>query len=428
MYKLFSGIDAFPGNNIWQIIIAKQTNKTPEIPKEFPIELKKLVCLGWSKEPEKRPGIEEFKFALTTMLKDEEKQSVQSNCQSSTAMPNPQNGNENTEIQIEDNMTSKLLSSSETKEETGPTRKTSKSNTGTTSRSSKDFKNNKEEDDNMTKEKLTDMHELQKDDADLSGHKYSKENSVNLADSKEENSESSNNTVTEENTGLLNTTSSSSNDSKDSKEEDDNLTIEKLPDKHEFQRDDADLSGHKDRNQNLSDSKRENDESTNSAVTEKNTGLSNTTSRPSKDAEDNKEEVDNLPEDITREQIKDEQEFQKGLADINGRKENSRDLDDCKKANDESTSNTVTVKNTGLLSATPHLLKDLGNGKSREPPKNLEFPDDGAESNDNILNLKVKIVTEEEKRTQRSGANEKPHRNKSGKLKYNLFSVFSLFG
>ncbi len=38
------------------------------MPSDFPAELKELVIRGWSKEPKKRPPIQEFKLALNKML------------------------------------------------------------------------------------------------------------------------------------------------------------------------------------------------------------------------------------------------------------------------------------------------------------------------------------------------------------------------
>jgi hypothetical protein len=49
------------------------SDKKPAIPADFPAELKELVIQGWSKEPEKRPLIQEFKSALIKMLTREVK-------------------------------------------------------------------------------------------------------------------------------------------------------------------------------------------------------------------------------------------------------------------------------------------------------------------------------------------------------------------
>ena len=67
IFELFSGIDPFPGH-IGQIFQAKMSDKKPVIPADFPAELKELVFQGWSKEPKKRPPIQEFKLALNRML------------------------------------------------------------------------------------------------------------------------------------------------------------------------------------------------------------------------------------------------------------------------------------------------------------------------------------------------------------------------
>jgi serine/threonine protein kinase len=74
LYELFSGVDPFPGN-MGQIYLAKIQNETPEIPSEFPIALKELVYIGWSKKPRERPEIEKFSLALSLMHKEEEEKS-----------------------------------------------------------------------------------------------------------------------------------------------------------------------------------------------------------------------------------------------------------------------------------------------------------------------------------------------------------------
>ena len=67
IFELFSGIDPFPGS-IGQIFEAKRLDEKPVIPSDFPSDLKELICRGWTKEPKKRPPIEEFKFAFNKML------------------------------------------------------------------------------------------------------------------------------------------------------------------------------------------------------------------------------------------------------------------------------------------------------------------------------------------------------------------------
>jgi hypothetical protein len=49
------------------------SDKKPAIPSAFPSDLKELVTKGWSKEPKKRPLIQDFKLALNTMQTGEEK-------------------------------------------------------------------------------------------------------------------------------------------------------------------------------------------------------------------------------------------------------------------------------------------------------------------------------------------------------------------
>ncbi len=75
--------------------------------------------LGWSKEPEKRPGLAHFKSALSTMLQDEKYVKTQSDCKNSTALPNPQTCT----IQEEDGTTTNLESSSESIEDDATTTK-----------------------------------------------------------------------------------------------------------------------------------------------------------------------------------------------------------------------------------------------------------------------------------------------------------------
>jgi hypothetical protein len=47
---------------------AKDQDKKPDIPDDFPSELKNLISLGWSKDPTKRPSIPEFKSGLIKMI------------------------------------------------------------------------------------------------------------------------------------------------------------------------------------------------------------------------------------------------------------------------------------------------------------------------------------------------------------------------
>jgi hypothetical protein len=60
-------MDPFPGN-ISQIFEAIFLDKKPLMPTHFPSDLKELMHRGWSKKPKERPPIEEFKYALMTML------------------------------------------------------------------------------------------------------------------------------------------------------------------------------------------------------------------------------------------------------------------------------------------------------------------------------------------------------------------------
>jgi hypothetical protein len=67
IFELFSGIDPFPGH-IGQIFQAKMSDKKPAIPSDFPLALNELMLNGWSKDPNERPSIEEFKSAFNKML------------------------------------------------------------------------------------------------------------------------------------------------------------------------------------------------------------------------------------------------------------------------------------------------------------------------------------------------------------------------
>jgi hypothetical protein len=101
LYELFSGINPFPGN-IGQVLKAKENHQNPHISSEFPNSLKDLMPLGWSKEPEKRPGLGHFKSALSTMLQDEKYIKTQPGSQNSTALPKSQSGNGKHSIQEEE--------------------------------------------------------------------------------------------------------------------------------------------------------------------------------------------------------------------------------------------------------------------------------------------------------------------------------------
>ncbi len=71
IFELFSGINPFPGH-IGQIFQAKISDQKPAMPSDFPSQLKELIHLGWSKEPKKRPQLDDFKSVFNTMLKLEE--------------------------------------------------------------------------------------------------------------------------------------------------------------------------------------------------------------------------------------------------------------------------------------------------------------------------------------------------------------------
>ncbi len=72
IFELFSGIDPFPGS-FGQIFEAKMTDKKPALPSNFPTDLKELIIKGWSKDPNARPPIDNFKSALMEMLTEEGK-------------------------------------------------------------------------------------------------------------------------------------------------------------------------------------------------------------------------------------------------------------------------------------------------------------------------------------------------------------------
>ncbi len=74
-------MDPFPGD-IGQIVQAKILDEKPKFPSEFPAVLKEMVNAGWSQKPRERPGIEEFRSALSLMLKSEDQggQTIFDNC------------------------------------------------------------------------------------------------------------------------------------------------------------------------------------------------------------------------------------------------------------------------------------------------------------------------------------------------------------
>ncbi len=57
---------------MYQVYQAKISDEKPPVPSNFPFQLKDLVFQGYSKEPQKRPPIEDFQSALNNMLTDEE--------------------------------------------------------------------------------------------------------------------------------------------------------------------------------------------------------------------------------------------------------------------------------------------------------------------------------------------------------------------
>jgi hypothetical protein len=71
-------MDPFPRSMrlFWQ---AKILDEKPNIPLEFPAALKNLISDGWSKNPRKRPEIEKFKTALSSMLEQNEDASLAGN-------------------------------------------------------------------------------------------------------------------------------------------------------------------------------------------------------------------------------------------------------------------------------------------------------------------------------------------------------------
>ncbi len=71
IFELFSGINPFPGP-FSEIFQAKMSDQKPAMPSYFPSHLKELILLGWSKEPTKRPQLDDFKSVFNTMLKQEE--------------------------------------------------------------------------------------------------------------------------------------------------------------------------------------------------------------------------------------------------------------------------------------------------------------------------------------------------------------------
>jgi serine/threonine protein kinase len=65
-FELFSGKNPFPGN-LFQVYHAKIENKKPNMPSNFPSDLKELVFKSFSKEPTQRSPLEDFQSALEKM-------------------------------------------------------------------------------------------------------------------------------------------------------------------------------------------------------------------------------------------------------------------------------------------------------------------------------------------------------------------------
>jgi hypothetical protein len=122
LYELFSEINPFPGN-IGQVLKAKENHQNPHLSSEFPNSLKDLMPLGWSKEPEKRPGLGHFKSALNTMLQDEKYIKTQPGSQNCGVLPNSQSGNGKHATQEEYTTATILESSSEAMEDDATTTK-----------------------------------------------------------------------------------------------------------------------------------------------------------------------------------------------------------------------------------------------------------------------------------------------------------------
>jgi serine/threonine protein kinase len=70
-FELFSGKNPFPGN-LFQVYQAKISDIKPDVPSDFPSDLKELVIQSFSKEPNERPPIKDIKSALNKMLKGKE--------------------------------------------------------------------------------------------------------------------------------------------------------------------------------------------------------------------------------------------------------------------------------------------------------------------------------------------------------------------
>ncbi len=68
---MFSGQNPFPGS-LFQVYQDKIYDKKPNLPSNFPSDLKELVYQGYSKEPQERPHIKYFQSALNKMLLAEE--------------------------------------------------------------------------------------------------------------------------------------------------------------------------------------------------------------------------------------------------------------------------------------------------------------------------------------------------------------------
>ena len=94
-FELFSGKNPFPGN-LYEVYQAKISDQKPNLPSNFPSDLKELVFQGFSKEPQERPSIEAFQSALDKMLLAEE----QTESSQSVTLPELNSTKERNEVHI----------------------------------------------------------------------------------------------------------------------------------------------------------------------------------------------------------------------------------------------------------------------------------------------------------------------------------------
>merc|ERR1712012_1043374 len=57
LYEMFSGLVAFDGYTLPQVMKAVIKNQRPSIPADFPPKLREIVMAGWDEDPSVRPSL-----------------------------------------------------------------------------------------------------------------------------------------------------------------------------------------------------------------------------------------------------------------------------------------------------------------------------------------------------------------------------------